>query len=202
MEDVFDDIYRRRAWGDGESCSGPGSGLARTANIRADLAALVRSLRIRSLLDAGCGDFHWMQAANLGLDDLIAVDIVRDLVESCAIRHARSGVRFLHLDIACDPLPRVDLIFCRDVLPHFSFADIRRTLTNFKRTGSDWLLTNTFVNRVENADISTGDWRPLNLERAPFLFPLPHVVLDERCHRSGGIYADKRLALWRLTDVP
>jgi SAM-dependent methyltransferase len=196
MEEVFGNIYRRRIWGEGESVSGPGSGLVRTEPIRTDLAALMRSLAVRSLLDAGCGDFHWMQAADLALDAYIGIDVVWDLVETCAARYQRPGVRFAQMDITCDPLPCVDLILCRDVLPHFSFADIHRAIDNFVRSGSRWLLTNTFVDRQENADIATGEWRPLNLERPPFLLPTPSRVLDEYCHHSGGIYADKRLALW------
>jgi SAM-dependent methyltransferase len=198
MEEVFADIYKRRAWGDGESRSGPGSGLLRTEPIRADLAALVKSLGVRSLLDAGCGDFHWMQAADLGLEAYIGIDVVGEVVDGCAVRYARPGVRFAQVDITRDPLPRVDLILCRDVLPHFSYADIRRAIENFVGSGSRWLLTNTFVDRQENADIVTGEWRPLNLERAPFQLPAPSRILDEYCHHSGGIYADKRLALWAL----
>jgi SAM-dependent methyltransferase len=198
MKEVFGDIYRRRVWGEGESRSGPGSGLARTEPIRADLAALVRSLGVRSLLDAGCGDFHWMQAADLGLDAYIGIDVVGELVDACAALHARPGIRFAQVDITRDPLPSVDLILCRDVLPHLSYADIDRAVDNFVQSGSRWLLTNTFVEREENVDIPTGGWRPLNLERAPFLLPSPLRVLDEYCHHSGGIYADKRLALWAL----
>jgi len=201
MEEVFRDIYRRRAWGDGESPSGPGSGLARTEPIRADLSMLVRSLGVRSLLDAGCGDFHWMQAADLALDTYIGIDVVGELVDACSVRHARPGLRFARMDVTRDPLPRVDLILCRDVLPHFSFADIHRAMLNFVDSGSRWLLTNTFVDRQENADIVTGEWRPLNLERAPFLLPRPSRLLDEYCHHTGGIYADKRLALWELDGL-
>jgi hypothetical protein len=198
MEEVFGGIYKRRVWGDGESRSGPGSGLLRTEPIRADLTVLVRSLGVRSLLDAGCGDFHWMQAADLGLDTYIGIDVVGELVEECAVRYARPGVRFAQVDITRDPLPRVDLILCRDVLPHFSYADIHRAIRNFVDSGSRWLLTNTFVDRQENVDIVTGEWRPLNLECAPFRLPAPSRVLDEYCHHSGGIYADKRLLLWAL----
>jgi hypothetical protein len=62
-------------------------------------------------------------------------------------------------------------------------------------------LTTTFVDHADNVDIVTGEWRPLNLERAPFGFPPPHRTIDEKCLHSGGIYADKRLALWPLSQV-
>ena len=201
MAEIFAGIYRLRSWGDGESPSGPGSGLARTEGIREDLAALVRSLGVRSLLDAGCGDFHWMQAADLGLGSYVGVDVVEDVVRACAARYTRPGYEFACLDLTRDPLPRVDLILCRDVLPHLSFADIDLALDNFVRSGSTWLLTNTFIDRDANADIMTGDWRPLNLERAPFSLPAPSLVLDERCEHTDGIYRDKRLSLWELARI-
>jgi hypothetical protein len=197
IAEVFARIYRLRSWGDGESRSGPGSGLARTEGIRADLDSLVRSLGVRSLLDAGCGDFHWMQAMSFDLDAYIGVDVVDEVVDACA-QYARPRCEFACLDITRDALPRVDLILCRDVLPHFSFADIHRTLDNFARSGSRWLLTNTFVDRQANDDITTGEWRPINLERPPFSLPAPSRVIDERCHHTGGIYRDKRLSLWEL----
>ena len=198
MAEIFAEIYRLKSWGDGESPSGPGSGLARTEGIRADLAALLRSLGVRSLLDAGCGDFHWMRAADLGLATYIGVDVVGEIVSACTTQYARDGYTFTCLDITRDPLPCVDLIVCRDVLPHLSYADIHRALDNFVASGSTWLLTNTFVERDTNSDIATGDWRPINLERAPFSLPAPSQVLDERCHHTGGIYRDKRLALWEV----
>jgi len=52
-----------------------------------------------------------------------------------------------------------------------------------------------------NLEIETGGWRPLNMERPPFGFPAPLRAIDEKCLHTGGIYADKRLALWRLADI-
>jgi hypothetical protein len=51
-ESVFTAIMHARAWGDVESVSGAGSGLARTADLRARLPELLARLRVRSMLDA------------------------------------------------------------------------------------------------------------------------------------------------------
>lgn len=99
-------------------------------------------------------------------------------------------------------LPKADVILCRDCLVHFSFADIELALSNFKRSGSRYLLTTSFIDWEMNADISTGGWRPLNLQASPFLFPAPMAMVDERCMHSGGIYQGKRLALWELESLP
>lgn len=200
-EAVFTGIYERREWGGDESVSGPGSGLARTALLRLELVSLLARLGARSVLDAGCGDFNWMKAADLGSTRYIGLDVVRELVEANRTAYAAPGREFVHGDLVRDPLPCVDVIMCRDVLPHLSYGDIRAALDNFVRSGSAWLLTNTFVARSENADIETGGWRPLNLQASPFELPPPSVVIDERCHHSGGLWSDKRLALWPLPTL-
>jgi len=195
---VFVQIYRARAWPGSESVSGPGSGVARTALIRADLQALLRELQVRSLLDAGCGDFNWMKETELPGCRYIGVDVVPELIARNRVRHGGAGREFRTADLTRDRLPAVDLIFCRDCLVHLSLDDALRALANFRRSGSRYLLATTFVERAENPDIATGDWRPLNLERPPFGLPAPLWSIDERVPVEHGPNPDKRLALWRL----
>jgi hypothetical protein len=97
----------------------------------------------------------------------------------------------------------VDLILCRDCLVHLPLADAVNAVDNLRRSGSQYLLTTTFVNRDDNRDIpAAGGWRPLNLRRPPFNFPDPLLVLDERCTAGDGKYADKSLGLWLLASLP
>jgi hypothetical protein len=44
-------------------------------------------------------------------------------------------------------------------------------------------------------------WRQLNFQIPPFNFPPPLKLIDEKCAESGGIFADKHLALWELDDL-
>ncbi|MEQ9667454.1 MAG: hypothetical protein RLO19_03765 [Coleofasciculus sp. G2-EDA-02] len=99
-------------------------------------------------------------------------------------------------------LPTAEFLLCRDCLVHFSFADIHRTLNNIKISGIAYLLTTTFPDCSENEDITTGDWRLLNLEKPPFYFPKPLQLLNERCSDGGGQFQDKSLELWRVQDIP
>ncbi|HEX8999730.1 MAG TPA: class I SAM-dependent methyltransferase, partial [Blastocatellia bacterium] len=80
--------------------------------------------------------------------------------------------------------------------------DAIAALRNFKRSKSEYLLTTTFPKTEVNEDILTGEWRPLNLQRAPFNFPEPLRLINERCTEEGDRYADKSLGLWRLSDLP
>jgi len=200
-QQVFTTIYRENAWGDPESISGPGSSVARATQFRAEFEQLLQELGIRSLLDAPCGDFNWLSGFDLALDSLIGIDIVPEIIAQNRARHIEKHLRFEVLDIVSDALPAADLILCRDGLVHFSFADVVSALKNFKRSGSHWLLTNTFVAHHANADIATGQWQPLNLQDPPFGLPPPVHSLDEKCLGHGGVYRDKRLALWRLRDL-
>jgi SAM-dependent methyltransferase len=202
-ESVFTQIMRARAWGDGESLSGAGSGLARTADLRAQLPDLLARLRVRSMLDAGCGDFNWMRAVELPVRRYVGVDVVPELVARLNAEHAGRGRRFLHADITRDRLPRVDLVLCREVLFHFPDGDVRRALANLgARTHATWLLTTSFRQRPENPPIPLGSWRPLNLEAAPFGFPEPLDEIDDLPFVAREEHADKRLCLWRFADLP
>ena len=62
---AFTTIYRQNVWGSRESVSGNGSTLASTEVFRAEFAALLTTLGIRSILDAPCGDFNWMRLVPL-----------------------------------------------------------------------------------------------------------------------------------------
>jgi hypothetical protein len=129
-------------------------------------------------------------------------DIVEPLVETNRERYGSAGRRFLKVDVINGPLPKADVILCRDCLVHFSFANIFAAFQTMKSSGAEYLLTTTFLAREVNKDIVDGDWRPLNLEASPFLLTAPIDVIVEGCTEEGGAYADKALAVWRVADLP
>jgi SAM-dependent methyltransferase len=198
---MFADIHAGKLWGvDCESVSGPGSGVARASLFRADFERLLQELSIGVMLDAGCGDFNWLPTFDLRGTRVVGVDIVPELISGNRLRHPAS--RFELADIVVDPLPKTDLILCRDGLVHLSNADIVKALGNFRRSGAKWLLTNTFVDRSENPDIVSGGWRPLNMRLPPFALPAPYRIIDEYCLGYDGAYRDKRLAVWPCNQLP
>jgi SAM-dependent methyltransferase len=197
---AFADVYAGKLWGNCESVSGPGSGVARASLFRADFERLLQELSIRAVLDAGCGDFNWLPTFDLRGIRVVGVDIVPELISVNRLRHP--AFRFELADIVVDPLPKADLILCRDGLVHLSNTDIVKALGNFRRSGAKWLLTNTFVDRGENLDILSGSWRPLNLRSPPFALPAPYRIIDEHCLGYEGAYRDKRLAVWPCDQLP
>jgi SAM-dependent methyltransferase len=196
-------IYSTNLWGAETSQSGLGSELDATSALRHALAELLNRLEVTTLLDLPCGDFTWMAQMDLSGIAYLGADIVPEIIAANDARYGRNGhFDFRKLDLVSDPLPAADLVLCRDCLVHLSFANIHRAIANLKRSGARWLLTTTFPNAPANRDIEDGDWRVLSLERAPFLFPAPEALINEGCTEAGGDYADKSLALWRVSDLP
>ncbi len=201
-EIVFNKIYRTNAWGDPESVSGAGSNSVNTAVIKKELPALVRELNAQRMLDIPCGDFFWMKDVALSVERYIGADIVGGLVQRNIKQFGNDQRTFLRLDVLKEDLPQVDIILCRDLLPHFSFRQIAAALEHIKRSHSKYLLTSTYVARPANTDIQLGGFRPLNLQAEPFNFPVPLKIINEHCVYGDGAYSDKSLALWKIDDIP
>ena len=179
--------------------SGAGSNLEATRAISHSLPGLVDSLSVRSMLDIPCGDFLWMHHVDLGSVTYMGADVIETLILSHERLYGSPQRKFRTLDIITSDLPEVDLIFCRDCLVHFSHRLVKRAVNNIKRNRSRYLLTTTFPGRATNAEIVTGNWRPLNLCAAPFNFPQPVRLISEG---HPAPYEDKSLGLWRIDDLP
>jgi hypothetical protein len=195
IEKVFSRIYKKNDWRNSETRSGACSTHAKTAAMRKQLPAFLADLNIKSILDAPCGDFHWMRLVDLGVEKYIGVDIVADLVAHNRRMYGSPVREFRVLDITTDELPAVDLILCRDCLIHLSFELIHAAIANFKKSGSQYLLTTTHAEIPKNTDIVPGNCFMINLQLPPFNFPPPLKSIPEEPQNG------RRLALWRLRDL-
>lgn len=201
MEAAFTPFYTENRWGDSESVSGPGSTLTRTSKLRQELPLLLREIRVHTLLDAGCGDFNWMKDTELGVENYIGVDVVPELVERNQRLYGNERRRFILGELTRDKLPQVDVILCRDCLIHFSYKDIAAAIRNFKRSGSTYLLTNTYPLWTRNEDIRTEEFRHINLLLSPFSFPPPISEIEEKYPDEAEAFFGKTLALWKLNTM-
>ena len=201
IQGVFTETWRSNGFGGKDSVSGPGSDVYQTRIVSSRLPALFSELRIATMLDIPCGDFHWMKSVNLNCVDYTGADIVEQLIQKNTDKYARDGVRFQHLNLITDKLPKVDLVFCRDCLVHLSFAHIFSVLDNVCNSQSTYFLTTTFTGRKDNHDIVTGQWRVLNLEVVPFALLKPLRIINEGYTECHGAYDDKALGLWRIEDL-
>ena len=140
-----------------------------------------------------------MKAMNLQGVKYVGADIVEEII-SRNQQYASEQVSFQFLNLLEPGIPAHDLVVCRDCLVHFSYRDVFKALNNLKKSGSQYLLTTTFPGR-NNYNIITGNWRPIDLQAAPFNLEPPIKVINEGCTEGNGNYADKSLGLWDLQKL-
>jgi SAM-dependent methyltransferase len=192
-EAIFQDILKFNRWNDAESVSGVGSNSNYTINIRSKVPILLRKYDIHSILDAPCGDFAWMKKVKFDPGtSYVGGDIVRELVERLQIDFGSPQRRFIHLDIISAQLPKADILVCRDCFIHLSNSQVLEALRNFVTSDIKYILTTTYRFGRRNADISTGQFRAINLQAAPFSLPPPIETIVDYIYP----FPPRRLALW------
>ena len=201
IEQRFENIFKNNSWGGHNSVSGRGSDLDQTEHIIREIPALFKDMGISTVLDIPCGDFNWMRSIDLSGIKYIGADIVKEIVKNNKNQYEKNNVSFRHMNLIEDTLPQVDLILIRDCLVHMSYDDIFKLLNNVCNSMSQYLLTTSFTDRQDNKDIITGEWRPLNLQIAPFSLPKPIRIINEKCTQGKSSYTDKSLGLWKISDI-
>lgn len=201
IQDIFSTIYKQNFWLGQESLSGQGSSLSATEHIRKELPVLFDDLKIKSVLDAGCGDCYWMQTMDTKNRLYIGVDIVPDLIEKNRLHYGDQQHIFLCLNLACDVLPQVDLMLCRDVLAHLDYQNACDMLRNFKKSGSTFLCITTHKHNRENCDVHAGEHFPYDLTKQPFNLPEPLLIIEETTAESAAFNDGKVMGLWLLQDL-
>jgi hypothetical protein len=200
-EEIFTEIFKTNAFLGKTSVSGTGSDPDQTETVIAELPKLFRRFDISTVLDIPCGDFSWMSCVDLSGIKYLGADIVKELISQNVAKYGSENISFMYRNMIADRLPPSDLILCRDGLVHLSFAEIRRSIANICDSGSTYLLATTFTATQCNKDTEGVNWRPLNLQIAPFNFPPPLAMIIEGCTENDGVFKDKSLGLWRITEL-
>jgi hypothetical protein len=195
--DRFREAYESHAWVSSKSqlsLSGLGSETSTTRSVVEALPDLLARLGCDTLLDVGCGDWNWMRNVPLPCN-YVGVDIVPEVIEANR-RYEGAGVQFEVRDAIEGPLPKADVALCREVLFHLSLRDGLAVLANIQ-AAAGWLVATTDKAIWFNSDIETGDYRRINLERAPYRLPRPREVISDEAVCPGRV-----LALWATADLP
>ena len=171
--DVFSDVYERDLWNGG---SGPGSAPENTVEYRDFLSGYLDVLRALTtdgrVVDLGCGDWRIGELMDWSGVDYVGVDVVPEVVEANRRRDTPDNVSFVCLDALVDDLPEGDVLVVKDVLQHWPNADVLRLLDAAEERFTFTVVTNDVSSKSHpakvNSDIALGDWRPIDIERAPF----------------------------------
>ncbi len=188
----FEAVYATGTWVnlDGQvSRSGLGSELAATGAVRNSLSELLRELNACTLLDVGCGDWNWMSEVSLPCD-YVGADIVPSIIEANR-KYEKQGVSFILANAVTDTLPEVDVALCREVLFHLSFEDGLAALANIKKTAK-YLICTSDASIWFNSNITTGDFRKINLRCSPYRFPPPQKII-----RDDAVSPGRVLGVWQ-----
>ena len=201
--EIFVDYFQRQFWGNKTGSSGPNSDPHLTTVLRRNLRELLEEWKITSLLDAGCGDANLFRALvkeenfqNRALT-YMGYECVPDLTLSntAFFRDQNKGFNpsFKTVDVVTEPLPKVDLILCRDVVHYLPNSFIAKFLENCRRSGSKYLLVthNIYSESSANSETDVGVFRPVNLTQKPFGWTAPAFTMDE------DVFG-KQLALFEL----
>jgi SAM-dependent methyltransferase len=188
LDEVFNNIYTHQGWGMQGDSSGSGSEPDFTTNTRALLTRLVKERGVRSVVDAPCGACKWTA---VWLDELRregiqityrGFDIANQALKSARHNLMRAAeyhdVRIEYGDITRTPLPRADLVLCRDVLQHLSYVNIRAALHNLANSGSTAFLIGAYLAGSANRDVADGSMFAVNLTAEPFNMR-PDAVFSE-----------------------
>lgn len=168
--DVFSDVYERDLWNGG---SGPGSAPENTVEYRRFLQEFLDGFDYPvKVVDLGCGDWRIGELMDWSGVDYVGVDVVPEVIEANRRRDTPDNVSFVCLDALVDDLPEGDVLVAKDVLQHWPNADVVRLLDAAEERFTFTVVTNDVSSKSHpakvNSDIALGDWRPVDIERAPF----------------------------------
>ena len=170
LTNTFNHIYAEGIWGrddSGKGTSGSGSTLEITREYRAYVEDFVKKHAVKSVVDAGCGDWSFSSTMDWADASYLGVDIASDIVDADRKKYQRDKVRFQVGDIT-EELPAADLLISKDVLQHLSNRLVQKFIENNLKKGKyKWvILTND--RGIGNQDITPGGYRAINLAAPPF----------------------------------
>ncbi|MDH5530817.1 MAG: hypothetical protein OEY05_12340 [Paracoccaceae bacterium] len=178
LHEVFED----KSWsGDkGAPRSGHGSSLRRTRRLRKALPGFLRRYGVKTFIDAPCGDWTFMQAVDLSmLTSYIGCDISHALLDANQAEFGTDTTTFRFLDITCDPLPKGDMLMCRECLIHLRDVNRWAFFENFAASQIDWLLLTIDYVSGNIPLTADGGHQNFNPMQAPFNLPDPIEIIPE-----------------------
>jgi glycosyltransferase involved in cell wall biosynthesis len=168
---IFDKIYKNKYWLKLESLSGSGSDLKSTIHYRNQLNNFFIQKNIKSLCDIPCGDMTWISRflKNKKIKYL-GGDVVDKIISENKKKYP--SYEFKKIDLRQKILKqKFDILHIKDLLIHLSYDDIIKTFNTISQYNFKYLLISSHkILFGKNYNITTGDFRILDLNRFPFFF--------------------------------
>lgn len=171
--DVFTRVYETGLWGkdeQGNGTSGSGSTLENATEYIVFLNKFIQRNQIKTVVDIGCGDWEVMKHVDLSGVEYIGVDVVPSIIQRNIEKYASSHVHFIVADCIQDPLPKADLLLCKDVFNHLPNDLVFKVIDRFRNYRHILVTTDVEAATLTsgNGNIVLGDWRSIDLSAPPF----------------------------------
>ena len=205
IQNVFNDIYSKKIWGDHGGGSGSGSAVENTPNLRNTLTKFVIDKKISSFLDLPCGSCVWtsvwleqLKMLNIKIS-YYGMDIANDAVMNCE-KNMSELKSFHNIDIKIGDmsesiLPVTDALLTRDTLQHLSYDNIFKSLKNFAKYNIKWYIIGGYNESSGNSNINNGECFDFNITREPFSL-VPDSIIKEENYMTTGIEPNKYLFIF------
>jgi SAM-dependent methyltransferase len=180
LHEAFDKVYERGLWKQGKSLSGVGS----EGFLAERYITLVRDYAVkydlRTVLDAGCGDFSVGSQLAANFERYTAVDVSGHIIEINKRRYSGpkwENVTFSTADLTATPFPAADLVLIRQVMQHLTNLQIEKILANLD--ASSW----------RRALITEDVYDPLRNQSSNI--DLPSHSVRTRRSLGSGVFIDR-----------
>ncbi len=182
-EEIFTYIHDMNIWGNLYQdqrypiSSGFGNTEENTLEYRKRLRQYISNNDIKTVSDIGCGLWEF-EHKEFDATKYVGVDCVKKVIAFNRERYNRADRQFLHADALIDvaALPDADLCIVKDVLQHLCNDYVIQLLEALQQKSKYVLLTHDCQQKVDNADVANGDYRPLSPDMAPLNQFLPKTV--------------------------
>lgn len=164
--EIFTEIYDKNVWGG----SGGGSSPENTVEYRKLLQRFLKDRNIKTVVDFGCGDWGFSHLIDWTGIDYTGLDCVQSVIDANKRKYAHRFVMSDNLNGYA-----ADLLIMKDILQHWSVAQINAHLSNLHRF-KYILITNTASQEFDNQDITPGDTRGLCARFEPLKKYNPEVL--------------------------
>lgn len=192
LNTLFDVVYETNYWGSG---SGSGSNENLCQGYVAFLQEFFKTHHIKSIVDAGCGD--WQFSKNIDFSGITyqGFDVASFVINANTPRYSKDNISFHLYDGDFSKLPSADLLICKDVLQHLPIAKIKEFITILPRF--KYALITNDIGTNNNTEILPTQGRTLDLREDPFYLDCSIVFeIQENCPKSWGIKS-KPVMLWK-----
>jgi SAM-dependent methyltransferase len=170
-ERIFTDLYVIDVWGTTEEVQeskAPEFTIENSPSYIDFLQNFIRANSIKTIVDAGCGDWSLSKRNDWAGASYVGFDIVKPVIEKNQKSFSSPQVTFIHGDVNEIDLPQADLLICKNLLQYLTNSDIHQFLKQIDKYKYCLITNDSTPSETRNRTIVCGDHRPLDLTLPPF----------------------------------